>query len=73
MWQRAILLLGGYTEQFEATVLSYSPKSRSFTYSGSLPKGIADVSFLAIDKAPYVTGGESGAKIRLGETWRRRR
>lgn len=73
MWQRAILLLGGYTEQFEATVLSYSPKSRSFTYSGSLSKGIADVSFLAIDKDPYVTGGESGAKIRLGETWRRRR
>jgi N-acetylneuraminic acid mutarotase len=70
VWQGAILLLGGYTEQFESNVLSYSPRSRSFTYSGSLPRGLADVSVLAIDKDIYVTGGESGAKIRSGETWR---
>jgi N-acetylneuraminic acid mutarotase len=70
VWRNCILLLGGYTDQFSSTVLSFSPKSREFTYSGSLPRGIADARFLSIDGDLFVTGGESGMKIRSAESWR---
>ena len=70
VWRNYILLLGGYTDQFSSTVLSFSPKSREFTYSGRLPRGIADARFLSIDGDLFVTGGESGMKIGCAESWR---
>jgi N-acetylneuraminic acid mutarotase len=70
VWQNSILLLGGYTDQFVASVQRYSPITREFTYSGDLPKGLADARFLPIGDSLFVTGGESGVKIRSGDTWR---
>jgi large repetitive protein len=69
VWQSSILLLGGYTDQFAASILRFSPESRDFTYVGDLPAGLADARFLSIGGSLYVTGGESGVKIRSGETW----
>jgi serine/threonine-protein kinase PknK len=69
VWQNSILLLGGYTDQFAASILSFSPDSRDFIYAGDLPEGLADARFLSIGGSLYVTGGESGVKIRSAYTW----
>jgi N-acetylneuraminic acid mutarotase len=68
----SILLLGGYTDRFATTILRFSPKTRDFTHSGELPRGLADAKFIPVGASLYVTGGESGVKIRSGETWRGR-
>ena len=68
----SILLLGGYTDKFATTILRFSPKTRDFTHFGELPHGLADAKFIPIDGSIYVSGGESGVKIRSGETWRGR-
>ena len=67
--QNSILLLGGYTDRFVATVLNFSPRSKKMQHSGRLPHGLADARFLQIGERLYVTGGESGMKVRSPGTW----
>lgn len=64
-----ILLLGGYTDQFAAAVYAFQPHSREFKRLGDLPRGLADARFLSLGEQLLVTGGESGVKIRSGDTW----
>jgi N-acetylneuraminic acid mutarotase len=66
----SVFIFGGYTDQFARTILRFHPQSREFTPAGELPRGLADVRFFAIKDSLFVTGGESGMKIRSGETWR---
>jgi N-acetylneuraminic acid mutarotase len=70
VWQDSIWLLGGYTDQFATSILRFSPHLGGFHYFGELPRGLADAKFLSIDGSVYVTGGESGVKIRSSDTWR---
>ena len=67
--QNSILLLGGYTDRFVDTVLNFSPRSKKMQHSGRLPHGLADARFLQIGERLYVTGGESGMKVRSPGTW----
>jgi N-acetylneuraminic acid mutarotase len=69
VWNGSIFILGGYTNDFARAILQFSPNSGEMTYVGDLPRGLADVRFVVIDNSLYVTGGESGNKVRSGETW----
>lgn len=66
-----ILLLGGYTTEFANQVLRFSPGPSSWVIEprAALPHGLADARFSWIGKKLYVTGGESGNRIRSGATW----
>jgi N-acetylneuraminic acid mutarotase len=68
-WDGEILLLGGYTDKFTNAVLAYAPASRAFANRGTLPRALADAAFVRLDGRIFMTGGESGVKIRSGETW----
>lgn len=67
----SILLLGGYTSDFSRQVLEYSPASDQWSLRDNLtlPRGLVDARFTRIESKLYVTGGESGMRIRSGETW----
>jgi N-acetylneuraminic acid mutarotase len=64
-----ILLLGGYTSGFAAGIFRFDPITCSYAYAGELPQGLADTRYVRIGGRIYVTGGESGVKIRSGNTW----
>ena len=65
----SILILGGYTSDFCKDVLRFTPATGKYEAGTPLPQGLADIQFLWLDKDLYVTGGESGMKIRSGNTW----
>ena len=67
--RNSFLLLGGYTDRFVDTVLNVSPQSQTMKHGGTLPHGLADARFLQIGGRVYVTGGESGMKLRSARTW----
>ncbi|MCC6340700.1 MAG: hypothetical protein IT166_00790 [Bryobacterales bacterium] len=64
-----ILLLGGYTTGFSAAIYSFDPISGNYAFAGELPQGLADTRYVRIGEKIYVTGGESGMRIRSGNTW----
>jgi N-acetylneuraminic acid mutarotase len=68
-WEGEILLLGGYTDKFADAVLAYTPVSRAFANRGTLPRALADAAFMRVGGRIFIAGGESGVKIRSGETW----
>lgn len=63
-----VVIVGGYTDTFARTIITFDPKSHQFASLGNLPRGLADIRVTLINGSLYVTGGESGPKIRSDET-----
>lgn len=62
-----IYLFGGYTDTFSADILVY--RAGTVRKDGMLPEAVADAKFAAMGCRWYMTGGETGIRIRGKHTW----
>lgn len=59
-----LLVIGGYTDKFETSVLSVNPQTAEVLSVGRLPHGLADTRFFALGSRLIGVTGESGIKQR---------
>jgi N-acetylneuraminic acid mutarotase len=59
-----VLLIGGYTEDYEKEVFQYDLAAHALSSVGVLPRGVCDARFFRIGGAVVGAGGETGHRIR---------
>lgn len=59
-----LLVIGGYTDKFETSILSVHPQTAEVLSVGRLPHGLADTRFLTLGSRLIGVTGESGVKQR---------
>jgi N-acetylneuraminic acid mutarotase len=59
-----LLVIGGYTDKFETSILSVEPRTAAALSAGRLPHGLADTRFLTLGPRVIGVTGESGIKQR---------
>lgn len=65
----AILLLGGYTDDFSTEIYVFDPATGTARVAGVLPYGLADSKFVQIGDRLLTAGGESGIRVRAPGTY----
>jgi len=59
-----LLIIGGYSDQFERRITAFDPKTGASIAAGTLPHGLADSRFVRLDRQVFGVGGENGVKMR---------